>query len=168
MRPIYSQTEVYNEPAWNFLPQAPFMPYGRPLYPMPYAMPYPMSYPPQNTGIRLGKNLTLNFGSNSPYWNSPYPSYGPIAPPYASQLGGYAPWTAGRVPTFQSPYGGYFPLGATPGFQLPYATQVGGYIPAGPFSAPPSGLGLGLFAPSTTQWQSTTIFKPLDLNLQPQ
>jgi hypothetical protein len=166
VRQNYSNLEVYSEPAWNFLPAPVYNAYGQPMnfypqanYPVspygmpyrspygaPFGMPFGTPYNPynNNVGINLGKNFHLNFGSPSPYGYGGglgMPNLNPITNP---------------TPMFGAPpfYGGGYPtLGGPP--------LYGGSM----FAPPVGGFGLNLFAPSYTQWQSTSTYTPLVPNL---
>ncbi len=171
VRQNYSNLEVYSEPAWNFLPAPVYNSYGQPMnfypqanYPMsPYGMPYGMPYrspygtplgmpygapyyPYNNSvGINLGKNFHLNFSSPSPYG-----------------YGGYGGWGMPNLNPITNPtpmFGGQPMIGGGP--------MYGGFNPTGyPMFAPPvGGFGLNLFAPSYTQFQSTSTYTPLVPNL---
>jgi len=169
VRQNYSQTQMYTEPGWNFLP-APiysgyYSPYARPVYPA-YPYPYQPSY-----NLRIGRNFGMSVTPNpGPPLLAPGPMLGPgplIAPGSLLAPGyGYSPNSTGMFSG--SGLGGSGLLGGAPGLlggttSFSSSASLSGDTPT--FSSSGTTRGFGLFAP-TTQWQSTTMFKQMDLNSQ--
>ncbi len=82
--PLFSQTETYNEPAWNFMPPAMVSPYGQPLniYGQPvnaFGQAVNQFGQPMNTWARLGipgVGITPPQGMYpTPYFPSYYPGW---------------------------------------------------------------------------------------------
>jgi hypothetical protein len=150
VKPLYSHLEVYDEPAWNFIPPLPVNPYGRALniYGQPidaFGNAINQYGQPLNTWARLG----------IPFLGTTPPPVAPI--PYAPYYGGTYPyWNNGTNLNLNLGRNIGLNLGSVgtplvPNLNPTFDPQAGRTIPF-------------LYAPPWRQFQSTTTIQPILLN----